>query len=135
MRTNTSRVLTRFSDLNYGPGVAMYPRNQEVHAYLLAYAAKFDLLRRARLNTRVTLLEREGSGYRVEFVTGGAPPEQAHYEYAVIASGRFNKPYTPDVPGLDTFSGKAGVTHTFYYKHPERRGLAGAGCRMCHQRT
>ncbi|MBA3913425.1 MAG: NAD(P)-binding domain-containing protein [Acidobacteriales bacterium] len=133
MRTNTSRVLTRFSDLNYGPGVAMYPRNQEVHAYLLAYAAKFDLLRRARLNTRVTSLEREtgGLGYRVESVTRDAAPETGHYDYAVIASGRFNKPYIPNVPGLETFSGKAGVTHTFYYKHPEQfRGLRVlvAGC-------
>jgi hypothetical protein len=34
MRTNTSRVMTQFSDLGYEAGVATYPTNQEVHAYL-----------------------------------------------------------------------------------------------------
>jgi hypothetical protein len=42
----------------------------------------------------------------------------------VVATGRYHKPAIPDVPGLKSFSGPAGVNHTFSYKHPEEyRGL------------
>src|SRR5688572_6910663 len=60
MRTNTSRILTAFSDLEHDDGTATYPRQDEMLAYLERYAEKFDLARRIRLGTRVDLLDRSG---------------------------------------------------------------------------
>ncbi len=40
MRTNTSRVVTRFSDLDYPPGTPVFPHNRDVLAHLEAYAAQ-----------------------------------------------------------------------------------------------
>src|ERR1700724_3062191 len=34
------------------------------------------------------------------------------------ASGLFNKPSIPRVPGLESFSGSGGVIHSFHYKEP-----------------
>jgi hypothetical protein len=52
-------------------------------------------------------------------------------DQVVVASGRYRKPSIPEVPGLDSFTGSGGVSHTFGYKRPENyRGLRVlvAGC-------
>jgi dimethylaniline monooxygenase (N-oxide forming) len=41
------------------------------------------------------------------------------FPYVVVASGRFNKPLIPPLPGLDSFCGECGVLHSFGYKDPE----------------
>jgi flavin-binding monooxygenase-like protein len=131
MRTNTSRVLTQFSDMGYNAEVATYPTNQEVHAYLHRYAEAFDLLRRVRLQTKVDLVESSGAGYRVTSGQSGGAQIEEQYDFVVAASGRYNKPCIPAVPGLETFAGSAGAHHSFRYKDPEKyRGLRVlvAGC-------
>jgi dimethylaniline monooxygenase (N-oxide forming) len=113
MRTNTSRIMTSFSDLSYPPGTAVYPTNQEVHGYLERYAAKFDLTRALRLSARVEEIAQNKSG------KDGVEREEI-FSNVVVASGRYNKPVVPLIPGLKDFSGKGGVSHTFDYKHPEK---------------
>ncbi|HET7837407.1 MAG TPA: NAD(P)-binding domain-containing protein [Variovorax sp.] len=127
MRTNTSRVLTQFSDLPHAPGLAVYPSNREIGDYLLRYADRFDLSRRIRLRTKV---------HEIAPVPGGwAVRHDAHdaeiFERVVVACGRFQHSRIPEVPGLASFSGSHGVAHTSAYKHPERyRGkrVLVAGC-------
>ena len=131
MRTNTSRVLTQFSDMGYDVGVPVYPKNQEVHSYLHRYAEAFGLMRRARLLTKVDLVESTDRGYRVTSRQSGGPPLTEQYDFVVAATGRYNKPYIPSVPGLGTFRGSAVARHSFAYKDPEKyRGLRVlvAGC-------
>ena len=116
MRTNTSRVVTRFSDLDYPPGTAVFPHNREVLAHLQAYAAMFGLDRRLRTGATVERLERAEGGWRLSWREGGAARERV-FPRVVVASGRFNTPCAPDVPGLDSFPG--GQVHTFDYAGPE----------------
>ena len=121
MRTNTSRIMTSFSDLPHPPGTAVYPTNQQMHAYLERYAAKFNLTPAIHLNTRVEEISRNPSseGWRIRTnPKDGATTDQI-FSHVVIASGRYNKPSIPAIPGLDTFTGKGGIAHTFDYKHPE----------------
>ena len=66
MRTNTARITTAFSDLDYPADVAVFPRNQEVLAYLRHYAQMFDLVEKVRLGTRLTRLEQVEGGYRLQ---------------------------------------------------------------------
>lgn len=133
MRTNTSRIMTCFSDLPHPPGTATYPTNQQMHAYLERYVDKFNLTRAIQLNTRVEEIARNpsGEGWRVRTLSrDGAATEQI-FSHVVVASGRYNKPSIPDIPGLETFTGKGGIAHTFDYKRPEsyrdQRVLVG-GC-------
>src|SRR5262249_57045961 len=91
MRTNTSRIMTAFSDLAHPPGTAVYPVNQQIGRYLEEYADRFGVSPRAKLGTRVAHLERACGG------TGGtgrptdAPrrPAQDRFRAVVLAPGAY----------------------------------------------
>jgi dimethylaniline monooxygenase (N-oxide forming) len=127
MRTNTSRILTAFSDLPHQVDSPTYPTNQMVRKYLQRYVEIFDLTPHIRLKTPVRELCRDQKrGWTVRTDAG-----EEHYEQVVIATGRYHKPAIPDVPGLQSFSGSGRVSHAFSYKRPEAyRGLRVlvAGC-------
>jgi dimethylaniline monooxygenase (N-oxide forming) len=112
MHTNTSRIMTAFSDLENDSG-NVYPSNREILDYLHRYADAFDLTSRIRFGTHVDLLERDGAGWLV-----GHAGLQESFERVVVASGRFHAPAIPPVPGLDTFAGSAGAISTYDYRGP-----------------
>ena len=120
MRTNTSRIMTAFSDLPHDAHSPTYPTNEAMGEYLQRYAEQFDLIRHIRFKTPVRELRRDADrGWIVRTDTG-----EESFEKVIVATGRYNKPAIPDVPGLKSFSGAAGVRHTFCYKRPEDyRGL------------
>ena len=111
--------MTCFSDLAPEPGGPIFPANQEILAYLKRYAQRFDLDSHIRYGTRVELLERnpDGDGWVIRFNT--AQDGSEFFQYVVVASGRFNKPLIPSLPGLDSFCGRGVVLHSFQYKDPE----------------
>ncbi|WP_123024310.1 flavin-containing monooxygenase [Mycolicibacterium stellerae] len=114
MHTNTSRILTSFSDLEHEKDLT-FPSNRDILAYLHRYAETFALTSRIRFGTRVELLSRSDAGWLVES-SGTAET----FERVIVASGRFQSPYVPTVPGLDTFTGTAGAMPTYRYResHP-----------------
>ena len=118
MHTNTSRILTAFSDLE-PEGDAVYPAAVAVLEYLHRYAATFDLTRRIRLNTRVDRLRRGERGWVVEHRTSADVAED-EFDRVVVASGRFHRPAVPPVPGLETFTGALGAASTYTYREPDR---------------
>jgi hypothetical protein len=119
MRTNTSRIMTSFSDLPHDAGTPTYPTNEAMGEYLRRYAAMFDLTRRIRMKTLVRELYRDAHGWIVR-----TDASEERFGQVVVATGRYHKPAIPDVHGLESFSGPAGVNHTFSYKRPEEyRGL------------
>jgi hypothetical protein len=127
MRTNTSRILTSFSDLPHDSGSPAYPTNQAMGAYLRKYADLFDLTPCIRLRSAVRELRRDASSGWIVRTDNG----EERYDRVVVATGRYNKPAIPHVPGLESFSGPGGVSHAFCYKRPEDyRGLRVlvAGC-------
>ena len=119
MVTNTSRSLTCFSDLALGPEAAIFPSNKQILAYLKRYALRFDILSQVRFGTRVELIERDPQGVGWLVRSNGAEEKSEIFPYVVVASGRFNKPLIPALPGLDSFGGQCGVLHSFGYKDPE----------------
>ena len=93
MHTNTSRVLTAFSDLEHDSDL-VFPSNRDILRYLHRYAETFALTSRIRFGTRVELLSRGESGWLIEH--SGMTET---FERAVVASGRFQSPCIPTVPG------------------------------------
>lgn len=126
MRTNTSRVMTSFSDLPH-PGQSSFPTNQSMQQYLQQYAERFGLIPQIRFKTPIGELRKHpNGGWLLRSVNG-----EEHFEQVVVASGRYHKPSIPDVPGLASFSGFGGVSHAFCYKRPgDFRGfrVLVAGC-------
>ena len=130
MRTNTSRVMSAFSDLEHLSDTSVYPRQEEMLAYLERYAVTFNLLPRLRLNCRVELLEREVDGWLIHSTTESGPHAEI-FSRVVIATGRQNVPDVPQISGLASFTGALGVSHTSQYSglipYRGRRVLV-AGC-------
>lgn len=110
MYTNTSRVLTAFSDLEH-EGDVTFLFNQQVLAYLNRYADMFGLRDRIRFGQRVDHVGRTATGWQV--LHGGS--DEA-FDRVVVATGRFRSPAIPDVPGVDTFAGSLGTKSTFDYR-------------------
>ncbi len=113
MHTNTSRILTSFSDLEHESD-SVFPSNREILAYLHRYAEMFALTSRIRFGTRVDRLSRDGDGWLVEH--SGTTQT---FHRVVVASGRFQSPCLPTVPGLDSFTGSAGAMSTYHYREPD----------------
>jgi dimethylaniline monooxygenase (N-oxide forming) len=115
MRTNTSRIMTAFSDLAHPATTPTYPTNQAMRDYLERYADLFNLTPHIRLSTPVLSVTADPTGgYTITTSTG-----EEHFDKVVIATGRYHQPSIPQIPGLDTFSGSQGIAHTFNYQHPE----------------
>ncbi|WP_142850880.1 NAD(P)/FAD-dependent oxidoreductase [Telmatospirillum sp. J64-1] len=114
MRTNTSRVMTAFSDLDHAPGTPVYPRQEDMLAYLEAYATQFKLTGRIRFRTRVERLEKAEGGY---LVTSRRDGELSLERFArvVVATGRYIAPSLPEIPGCNGFTGVLGASHTAHY--------------------
>ncbi len=112
MHTNTSRILTSFSDLEHESDL-VFPSNRDILAYLHRYAETFALTSRIRFGTRVDRLSRGDGGWLVEH--SGMTES---FERVVVASGRFQSPYVPIVAGLESFAGTAGVISTYQYREP-----------------
>jgi dimethylaniline monooxygenase (N-oxide forming) len=133
MVTNTSRLLTCFSDLSHRPKTALFLSSEEVLSYLHRYADRYGLFSHLRLSVRVELIERsmDNATWKIRFRSKGSEAKTETFQYVVVASGRFNKPFIPPVQGLESFSGSGGVIHSFHYKEPASfRGLRVlvAGC-------
>ncbi|NVN51173.1 hypothetical protein HLY00_1211 [Mycolicibacterium hippocampi] len=129
MHTNTSRILTAFSDLTH-EGEQSFLAGADILDYLRRYAGVFDLDQRIRLSTRVTRVRRESDSPSARWVVEcGAIAE--NFDRVVIASGRFQRPTIPAVTGLDSFSGSEAAISTYDYRGAEpyrgKRVLV-AGC-------
>jgi cation diffusion facilitator CzcD-associated flavoprotein CzcO len=125
LHTNTSRVLTAFSDLEPS-STAVFPAFSEVRDYLQRYAALFGIDHRVRLGTAVERVSREGGRWAVV-----ADGETNLHDRVILASGRFHHPHTPQVDGLDGFTGRLGVVPTYDVEHAsDYRGASVviAGC-------
>jgi len=54
LHINTSRGVTRFSDLDFDAATQDFPDHVDMHRYLAAYAERFGVVPRIRFNSRVT---------------------------------------------------------------------------------
>ena len=107
------------------PGPAhYYPTRDEVVTYLRQYAQHFQLP--VITHTRVARVERAAHGFQLSTANG-----QTYQSRSLLAAtGAFHRPYTPQLPGQDTFAGR--VLHASAYRNPapfvsQRVIVVGAG--------
>lgn len=102
-----------------GPGGLIAAR------WLIAYGFEVTIPR-IRFDTRVDFVDRVNGGWLIQH--SGVVE---HFDRIVLASGRFHSPHLPHVPGLDSFTGTAGVTPTYRYRDHSRylgKRVLVAGC-------
>lgn len=101
-----------------------YPHRDEVVAYLRDYAKRLDV--DIRTDTRVTSVEDDDGAFVIRTATGDVLTAAG----VVAASGSFDNPYLPSIPGRDRFTGR--LLHVADYRNPkphtgERVIVVGAG--------
>jgi putative flavoprotein involved in K+ transport len=101
-----------------------YPLRDEVIAYLATYAAHFQLP--IIPHSRVERVERMSSSFHVCVDSGNC----YHARTVIVATGSFNRPHLPSVPGQEAFRGQ--LLHTADYRtpasfHDRRVIVVGAG--------
>lgn len=90
-----------------------YPEPPEILRYLNHVAAKFDLKRDIRFNTRVTAARFDEASNRWEIETESGQRYSA--TYFITAVGCLSSANVPNIPGLDSFKGK--WYHTGQWPH------------------
>ncbi|KAE8549477.1 hypothetical protein EYB25_007999 [Talaromyces marneffei] len=124
MRTNLSRFTVSFSDhswneenqSNEGNEEDMFPQAWKVGEYLKSYANRFLPREALRLSSRVRSTRRNQNDndntpmmgkWTVEWTdqrhTDGEKHLSESFDYLVVASGYFSRPYIPSITGLDEF--------------------------------
>ncbi|MFF4989707.1 flavin-containing monooxygenase [Streptosporangium saharense] len=101
--------------LPFGGDPDRYPRRDEVVAYLERYAAA--LMRRGaelRTGARVDAVRPIGGPGKSGFLVHLTDGEELTAPALITASGSFERPYRPALPGLETFSGR--VLHAADYR-------------------
>lgn len=90
---------------------SVFAPGAEIQRYLRDVVDRYRLDRYLRLNTEVVAAEFTGTGWRV--VAGDGTRWDA--DFLIAATGVLHHPYTPQIPGLDTFEGQ--VAHTARWDH------------------
>ena len=116
LHTNTSRITTRFSDLDYEAGTPVFPSNVQVSQYIHRYAARFGLMDFVRLNTPIVNVDMKDGGYEVRYRDAEGHEHVEMFSRIVVAPGRHTKPFMPELEGLTGFMGEGDVRHTMTYK-------------------
>jgi cation diffusion facilitator CzcD-associated flavoprotein CzcO len=131
MRTNTSRILTAFSDLDHEPATSVYPSQADMLAYLERYAETAALAPHLRLSTIVEAVEHAPEAGWLVRSRHGEDVSLEVYTRVVVATGYCRTPDLPAIAGLASFAGSGGAIHSSRYKGAEtyrgRRVLV-AGC-------
>jgi dimethylaniline monooxygenase (N-oxide forming) len=131
MRTNTSRVLTAFSDLDPPLGTNVYPSHVDMLAYLQRYAETVGLTPHLRLSTPVERLDRgPGAGWIVRSRRGESTVSEL-FSRVVVATGCCTTPDMPAIAGLSSFSDRGGAIHSSQYGGSESyrgQSVLVAGC-------
>jgi len=84
----------------------MFAHGAEIQRYLRDVVERFDLDKHLRLNSEVVSTEFTGSDWQI----GTADGAELKADFVIAATGVLHHPFTPDIPGLDTFTGD--VVHT-----------------------
>ena len=116
MLTNSSRYTTMFSDFPWKANTDYFPNQQDVYNYLNDYATHFQLHRYVRLNSEVIQVKSSQKKWLVSWVEAGKK-QQEKFDFVIVASGMFSKPYLPKLKGISEFKGK--IIHSRDYKIPE----------------
>jgi dimethylaniline monooxygenase (N-oxide forming) len=117
LHINTSRGVTRFSDLDFDAATQVFPDHADMRRYLAAYAQHFGVTPRIQFHSRVTQVrpaferEREPPRWEVELATGAV----AVFDAVIVASGHLTQPL--DMPEFKAFTGE--YLHAHHYKTPE----------------
>jgi cation diffusion facilitator CzcD-associated flavoprotein CzcO len=85
---------------------SLFASGEEIQRYLRDVVERLGLDDHLQLNAKVVSAVFTGSGWQIRTSDGG----ELEADFVIAATGVLHHPFTPDIPGLDSFSGD--VVHT-----------------------
>ncbi|KAF5021590.1 hypothetical protein F66182_6372 [Fusarium sp. NRRL 66182] len=123
LETNIPHSLMRYSDKEFPRGSSLFPRHNVVLQYLKDYAQEITPC--ISYQTQVLNIEKPGSDrsqpWSVEVLDLKANKViEDEYDAVVVASGHYNDPFIPDIPGLVAFdeAHPGTISHSKFYRRP-----------------
>ena len=125
LETNIPHTLMNYSDQAFPKGTPLFPPHIEVKSYLEEYAR--DLKSLLSLSTQVEKVNKVINGdkeqWQIELLDlRSKATRKSLFDAVVVASGHYNDPFIPDIPGLARFA-KAypgSILHSKFYRNPSQ---------------
>lgn len=117
LHLNTARQLTGYADFPMPSDYPLYPRHDQVAAYLRSFAEWAGLLDHVELRTEVLSVRQDSDGsWTVVSRDADGAQSARRFEQVVVASGHHTDPALPDpLPaGADSFAGT--ILHSLDYR-------------------
>lgn len=113
VETNIPKQLMCFPFHPFPEDSPLFPPHVQVLEYLRRYAE--DLRSLIKLSTSVTSVTPASTGGWDVLTSASAEP--THYDAVVVATGHYNTPYIPSIPGINNFPGE--IFHSRNFRRPE----------------
>lgn len=119
MRTNLSHFSCMFSDFPWETITDDFPTQTEMYHYLCRYAKHFDIEKYIHYNSNVISVNKNAQNqWHIQWVeSDGVKAED--FDFVMVATGIFSKPYIPEFKGLDKFQKTKKVLHSSEFKTSE----------------
>lgn len=124
LETNIPTNVMHFANTPFPPDTDLFPSGREVRDYVRAYGHDVEPL--VRLRSEVIDAHKEGPSWVVTYrqlddKQGSAAIKVEQFDALVLATGHYDIPYIPDVPGLHDFAAahEGVVAHAKAFSVPE----------------
>ncbi|KAL3295267.1 thiol-specific monooxygenase [Colletotrichum asianum] len=122
LETNIPHTLMNYSDKKFPSTASLFPPHQTVKKYLEDYAEELKPI--ISLSTQVLSLKKVQSGSQVcwEIETQDLKTNEtttSQFDAVMVASGHYNDPFIPDIPGLADFdkAHPGTISHSKFYRN------------------
>ncbi|KAK2054495.1 thiol-specific monooxygenase [Colletotrichum caudatum] len=122
LETNIPHTLMNYSDQSFPPDASLFPPHQVVKKYLVDYAEELKPI--ISLSTQVLSVKKTINDDRAcwEVETrdlGTDETAKTQFDAVLVASGHYNDPFIPDIPGLADFdkAHPGSVSHSKFYRN------------------
>ncbi|XP_070549371.1 dimethylaniline monooxygenase [N-oxide-forming] 2-like [Ptychodera flava] len=116
--SNDSKEMMTFSDFPYPKECPPFLSHPMVLRHIRNYAQHFDLEKHIRFNTDVIDVQRNNDGkyWKLQIKDKDDKISTEEFDYVMICTSVYNRPFTPSYPGLENFKGTK--IHSNMYREP-----------------
>ena len=123
LETNIPHTLMNYSDQKFPQGTSLFPAHNIVKEYLETYAGSLKPV--LSLSTQILGVTKIQNGTKKQWEVESLDlisntRKKSFFDAVLVASGHYNDPFIPDIPGLSDFN-KAyprSVSHSKFYRNP-----------------
>ena len=120
LETNIPHTLMNFTDEKFPAGTPLFPRHETVLQYLKGYAEDVKIY--IQFQAQVLDVQRLAGAWEIEILDLRTDQvSRIEFDAVVVASGHFNDPYVPSIPGLVEFdqAHPGALLHSKFYRRPD----------------